>query len=97
MEEGILFRLAFDQASVGMVVLAMEPLGQFIQVNPAFCRMTGYSREELLARDFQSITAGPKTWKKTSKGYAPFSNSRFRPCRLKSATSEKTAVPFGSV
>lgn len=67
MEEGILFRLAFDQASVGMVVLAMDPLGQFIQVNPAFCRMTGYSREELLARNFQSITA-PQDLEKNLKG-----------------------------
>jgi len=59
LEQEIFFRLAFEQAPIGMAVLAVEPLGKYLQVNPAFCRMTGYSREELLARDFQSITAGP--------------------------------------
>jgi two-component system, cell cycle sensor histidine kinase and response regulator CckA len=52
-----LFRRAFDDAAIGMSLLAVEPLGQYLEVNPAFCRMTGYSREELLSRDFQSITA----------------------------------------
>lgn len=59
MKQEILFRLAFEQAPIGMAILAVDPLGKYLQVNPAFCRMTGYSREELLARDFQSITAAP--------------------------------------
>lgn len=59
MEQETLFRLAFEQAPIGMAVLAVDPLGKYLQVNPAFCRMIGYSREELLARDFQSITAVP--------------------------------------
>jgi PAS domain S-box-containing protein len=57
MTERQLFRQSFDDAAIGMSILTVEPLGQYIEVNPAFCRMTGYSREELLARDFQSITA----------------------------------------
>jgi two-component system cell cycle sensor histidine kinase/response regulator CckA len=51
-----LFRLAFEEAAIGIAVVAAEPLGQYIEVNPAFCRITGYSREELLSRNFQSIT-----------------------------------------
>lgn len=56
MKEETLFRLVFEQAAVGMAILAVDPIGRYIAVNPGFCRMTGYSREELLARDFQSIT-----------------------------------------
>ncbi|HZR45494.1 MAG TPA: PAS domain S-box protein, partial [Candidatus Manganitrophaceae bacterium] len=56
MDKEDLFRLAFDQAAIGISIVAAEPLGRYIEVNPAFCRITGYSREELLSRDFQSIT-----------------------------------------
>ena len=56
MNKEALFRLAFEEAAIGISIVAAEPLGRYIQVNPAFCRITGYSREELLSRDFQSIT-----------------------------------------
>ncbi|MDC4203997.1 MAG: PAS domain S-box protein [Candidatus Manganitrophus sp.] len=93
MEEGILFRLAFDQASVGMVVLAMEPLGQFIQVNPAFCRMTGYSREELLARDFQSITA-PQDLEKNLKGIRSLLEQPIPSLQIEKRYIRKDGRPF---
>ncbi|MBI3610207.1 MAG: PAS domain S-box protein [Nitrospirae bacterium] len=57
MKEGERFQRAFEDAAIGIALLAVEPLGKYLEVNPTFCRMTGYSREELLARDFQSITA----------------------------------------
>ena len=57
MKEGDRFQRAFEDAAIGMALLAVEPLGRYIEVNPTFCRMTGYTREELLARNFQSITA----------------------------------------
>jgi PAS domain S-box-containing protein len=57
MKEGERFRRAFEEAAIGIALLAVEPLGQYLEANPTFCRMTGYSREELLSRDFQSITA----------------------------------------
>jgi PAS domain S-box-containing protein len=57
MKEGERFRRAFEDAAIGIALLAVEPFGKYLEVNPTFCRMTGYSRDELLTRDFQSITA----------------------------------------
>ncbi|HTN44445.1 MAG TPA: PAS domain S-box protein [Nitrospiria bacterium] len=57
MKEGERFQRAFEDAAIGIALLAVEPLGKYLEVNPTFCRMTGYSRKELLSRDFQSITA----------------------------------------
>lgn len=48
------FRSIFNQATVGITVLALD--GQFLQVNPAFCEITGYSVEELIELSFQDIT-----------------------------------------
>jgi len=57
MKEAERFQRAFEDAAIGIALLAVKPLGKYLEVNPTFCRMTGYSRNELLARDFQSITA----------------------------------------
>ena len=51
------FRQMFEQMAVGFSLANVE--GHFIRVNERFCRMLGYSREELLACDFQSITYSP--------------------------------------
>ncbi|MEH1826188.1 MAG: PAS domain S-box protein [Nostoc sp.] len=48
------FRAMFDQAAVGITLVALD--GRFIQVNPAFCEITGYSHEELIQMNFQEIT-----------------------------------------
>ncbi len=48
------FRAAMYHSGIGMAVVALD--GRYLEVNPAFCAIVGYSREELLARDFQSIT-----------------------------------------
>ncbi|MEH1820240.1 MAG: PAS domain S-box protein [Nostoc sp.] len=48
------FRAMFDQAAVGITLVALD--GLFIQVNPAFCEITGYSHEELIQINFQEIT-----------------------------------------
>jgi len=34
----------------------VTPDGRYLEVNRAFCEITGYTEAELLATDFQSIT-----------------------------------------
>ncbi|MEH2342898.1 MAG: PAS domain S-box protein [Nostoc sp.] len=48
------FRAMFNQAAVGIALVALD--GQFLQVNPALCEITGYSLEELIQMNFQEIT-----------------------------------------
>lgn len=48
------FRAAMEHAPIGMVLVSRT--GRWLQVNPALCRLLGYSKEELLEKDFQSIT-----------------------------------------
>jgi PAS domain S-box-containing protein len=49
-----LFENAFEHAAIGKALVGLD--GGFLKVNPALCEMIGYSREELLALDFQKIT-----------------------------------------
>jgi PAS domain S-box-containing protein len=49
------FRLAFEHAAVGMALLTPE--GRFAQCNPAICRIVGREEKDLLAIDWQSVTA----------------------------------------
>jgi len=52
---------AIEAASVGIVIAdARDPHYPNIYVNPAACRITGYSREELLGRNLK-ILQGPET------------------------------------
>ncbi len=48
------FRGAFEFAAVGMALVA--PDGRWLRVNRSLCGIVGYTAEELLATDFQSIT-----------------------------------------
>jgi PAS domain S-box-containing protein len=48
------FRDLFESAAHGMNLTALD--GRFSAVNNALCEMLGYSEEELLATDFQTIT-----------------------------------------
>ncbi|MCU0537668.1 MAG: PAS domain S-box protein [Hydrococcus sp. Prado102] len=48
------FRLAFDNAPIGIVLAA--PDGHYLKVNRSFCKILGYSEAELLTMDFQSIS-----------------------------------------
>ncbi|SHO53679.1 PAS domain S-box protein [Desulfopila aestuarii] len=45
---------AFQYAPIGMALAS--PDGKYIKVNRAFCHLTGYSKQELLAKRFQDIT-----------------------------------------
>lgn len=48
------FRGAFDFAAIGMAIVS--PVGRWLRVNRSLCNILGYSNEELLAADWQSIT-----------------------------------------
>lgn len=48
------FSRIFDQAPIGMAVVALDH--RFLRVNEALCRITGYSRSELLALRSYDIT-----------------------------------------
>ena len=49
-----LFENAFEYAAIGKALVGLD--GGFLKVNPTLCDMVGYSKEELLALDFQAIT-----------------------------------------
>ena len=51
-------RVAFEEAVVGMAMISLDraDAGRYLRVNDALCRLTGYSREELLARPFEELT-----------------------------------------
>lgn len=48
------FRNAFDYAAIGMALVS--PQGTWLRVNRSLCELVGYSEEELLRSDFQSVT-----------------------------------------
>jgi PAS domain S-box-containing protein len=48
------FRSMFTASATGIAV--STPQGRFLQVNAAYCRMLGYTEEELLEKDFASLT-----------------------------------------
>ncbi len=51
--EGLL-RSAFDHAPIGMSVVGAD--GKWLRVNDAYCRMLGYSREEMTSKTFRELT-----------------------------------------
>ena len=48
------FHQAMYHAPIGEAIVSLE--GRWIDVNPSMCHIVGYTREELLSTDFQSIT-----------------------------------------
>ena len=52
------FRLAFENAPVGMSIVDLSPgsEGRFLRVNEAMCRTLGYSRRDLLERTAGDLT-----------------------------------------
>lgn len=48
------FRSVLEFSPIGIALVA--PDGSWLHVNPSICRIVGYSEQELLASDFQSIT-----------------------------------------
>lgn len=52
------FRLAFENAPIGMMIVDLSPgrVGRFLRVNQAMCHTLGYTRRELLERGVDDIT-----------------------------------------
>jgi PAS domain S-box-containing protein len=48
------FRSAFDNATVGNAIVGLD--GSWLGVNPALCDILGYSEEDFLETNFQSLT-----------------------------------------
>jgi PAS domain S-box-containing protein len=48
------FRTAFESVGNGMALVDLY--GRFLKINAAFCRIVGYSEDEMLARSFQDLT-----------------------------------------
>ena len=49
-----IFRSIFEESPLGMIT--SDANYRFIRVNPAFCRMTGYSKEELSSMTFKDLS-----------------------------------------
>jgi PAS domain S-box-containing protein len=47
------FRGAFQYSPIGMGIVRLD--GRFLRVNPALCRIGGYSESELLSPTFQEV------------------------------------------
>ena len=54
MSDDTRYRAVFNYASVGIAICDFNR--RFVEVNPAYCAMTGYRAEELVGVDFQAIT-----------------------------------------
>jgi diguanylate cyclase (GGDEF)-like protein/PAS domain S-box-containing protein len=48
------FTIAFDHAPIGMGILGLDD--RWLNVNPAFCAITGYTRSELLQQTIKTLT-----------------------------------------
>lgn len=48
------FTSAFENSTVGKAIVGLD--GKWLRVNPALCELFGYSEEELLSTDFQTLT-----------------------------------------
>jgi PAS domain S-box-containing protein/diguanylate cyclase (GGDEF)-like protein/putative nucleotidyltransferase with HDIG domain len=54
LEENGRFQNAFEHAPIGVALVGID--GRWLQVNPAVCRLLGYSAEELLGMTFMDVT-----------------------------------------
>lgn len=50
------FRTLFEQAAIGVAILDTRT-GRYLDINQKYCDLLGYTKEEMLERTFQSVTA----------------------------------------
>ena len=60
-------RLCFANAATGIVITDIS--GRFLQVNPAFSRITGYSLQESIGKDYRQIVA-EEDWPGANKDFS---------------------------
>jgi PAS domain S-box-containing protein len=53
LEDGLLFRLIFENAAIGIALVDLE--GHLVEINPAFLKMFGFSQEELHTQNFSML------------------------------------------
>ena len=53
---GELFRAAFENAPIGIALTIVSPEDRWLQVNPAFCALVGYSEAQLLGLTISDLT-----------------------------------------
>ena len=87
------FRFAMHFSSVGMALVA--PDGRWLGVNPALCDIVGYSENELLATDVQSITYPDDREADAVPLRQMLRSERSRPIRPTSASSARMAASCG--
>jgi PAS domain S-box-containing protein len=62
------FRKLFTHAATGITLQNLE--GQFLEVNQAFCQLTGYTEEELIGLNYRDITHPDDVLKNLSEMHA---------------------------
>jgi len=88
-------RLTFEHAPVGLC--RVGPDGSFLDVNPQFCAISGYPRQELLHRNFREITypeadpSGIEEYARLWKGEIPFYTQEKR-CLRQNGTAIWTSL-----
>ena len=88
------FRVTFEQAPIGVSLIDLD--GRFLQVNDAYCRTVGRSREELLKLGPVGDHAPRRRRADAPRACACWSTARSRWCASRSATSTPAATRSGS-
>ncbi len=86
------FRTAFDHAPIGIALVS--PSGQWLKVNRALSDLLGYSEEEFLAVDFQSMIF-PEDLGKTLVAFMTFTPARSQAARWNIAMYTAAGERYG--
>lgn len=87
-------RKATIAIAIGTLRQADEPL---IEVNDAFCRMTGYERDEVLGRNCRFLQSNPKANEARAKMRAFLNDEEAESGRFEVANVRKDGTPFNNL